>query len=60
MAAGDDPLEAVRHQRNYYAFRAIAAVATAAKAIGDDHLFKSLYDLSKELFDENGEDRSQA
>lgn len=57
MMPGDDPLEALREQRNYYAFRALAAVSTAAKALGDDGLFERLYELSNELFDESGEDR---
>ncbi len=51
------PLEALRQQRNYYCCRAISNVAIAAKALGDEHRFRFLYKLDKELFNEYGEDQ---
>jgi len=55
LNTGDDPLEAIRDQFSQYVHRALMAVATAAKAVGDDALFGELYDLQRELFTEEGD-----
>jgi hypothetical protein len=50
----DGPLGAVRDQYPQYLHRALMAVATAAKAIGDEQLFTDLYRAQAALFDEAG------
>lgn len=57
MVQGDRPLEAVREQRNYYAFRALGAAVVASKVLGEEQLSNSLYLLCQQLFDEYGDDR---
>jgi hypothetical protein len=59
MERGDGPIEDVRDQLPYYAFRTMGAIGTAAKALGDDELFAILYNLGKELFEDEGEVRLQ-
>ncbi|WP_139217626.1 hypothetical protein [Phyllobacterium sp. CL33Tsu] len=60
MVRGDRSLEALRDQFSQYTSRALTALATAAKAIGDEDLFSNLYRLNHELYDEYGTLRSQA
>ncbi|MBZ9604260.1 hypothetical protein [Phyllobacterium chamaecytisi] len=60
MAKGDHPLETIRDQFSQYTSRALSAIATAAKALGDEDLFSNLYQLDRELYDEYGSVHSDA
>lgn len=55
LVPGDRPLEAIRDQLSQYVHRALMAVATAAKALGEEKLFRELYELQGELFTDSGD-----
>lgn len=54
LEPGDGPLEAVRDQFPQYVNRATMNAATAAKALGCEDLFRELYQLQRDLFDDYG------
>jgi hypothetical protein len=57
LEPGDGPLEAIKEQYPQYLHRALMSVALAAKSVGMEELFQTLYRLQLDWFDDYGDIR---